>query len=373
MSFLFGGGSPAPAPAPASASGTQTAIQREAPEIESRKLALYDEAIELARQPLEVPEYQVAGPSPLEQQAFQMAGQTGAGTPAATAGIASILSGNLLAAQQPDIDAFMNPYQRYVVDEVNRQSAMKQNQMAAQAVQAGAFGGGREGVQRAEEENRRLGTIGQLQAQGFQSALGAAQTQQKFQTDAALSAGQALLGAGAQQQAMQQSDIAQLGQAGGLQRQIADRALAAQRQTQVARQYEPFQRMEFAKGIMTTLPTAASTITQTTGPGTNPFAQALGTGVTAYSAYQMMQPGQQKGTGGLTGVSDKRLKKNIKYRSKSKHGYNIYEFEYTWSPQRYTGVMAQEIEKVKPSAVSRSKYGYMMVDYSQLDVNMERV
>ena len=87
-----------------------------------------------------------------------------------------------------------------------------------------------------------------------------------------------------QQQAMQQSDIAQLGQAGGLQRQIADRALAAQRQTEVARQYEPFQRMEFAKGIMTTLPTAASTITQTTGPGVNPFAQALGTGVTANSA-----------------------------------------------------------------------------------------
>tara|TARA_R100000697_G_scaffold66429_1_gene79086 strand:- start:164 stop:1276 length:1113 start_codon:yes stop_codon:yes gene_type:complete len=368
---LFGGGSPAPAPAPQSASGTQTAIQREAPEIEARKLALYDEAIELARQPLEVPEYQVAGPSPLEQQAFQMAGQTGQGTPAATAGIASILSGNLLAAQQPDIDAFMNPYQRYVVDEVNRQSAMKQNQMAAQAVQAGAFGGGREGVQRAEEEGRRLGQIGQLQAAGFQQALGAAQTQQKFQTDAALSAGQALLGAGAQQQAMQQSDIAQLGQAGGLQRQIADRALAAQRQTEVARQYEPFQRMEFAKGIMTTLPTAASTITQTTGPGVNPFAQALGTGVTAYSAYQMMQPGQQKGTGGVT--SDKRLKKNIKYKSKSKHGYNIYEFEYTWSPQRYTGVMAQEVEKVKPSAVSRSKYGYMMVDYDQLDVNMERV
>ena len=41
---------------------------------------------------------------------------------------------------------------------------MKQNQMAAQAVQAGAFGGGREGVQRAEEEGRRLGVIGQLQA-----------------------------------------------------------------------------------------------------------------------------------------------------------------------------------------------------------------
>ena len=94
-----------------------------------------------------------------------------------------------------------------------------------------------------------------------------------------------------QQQQMQQADIAQLGQAGGLQRQIADRTLAAQRATTVARQYEPFQRMEFAKGIMTTLPTAASQITQSTGPGTNPFAQAIGAGVGAYSAYQMVGPG----------------------------------------------------------------------------------
>ena len=295
MTFLFGGGSSSPAPAPASTSGTQTNISREAPEIEGRKLALYDEAIELARQPIEVPEYQVAGPAPLEQQAFQMAGQTGAGQDTTTAGIASVLSGNLLAAQQPDIDAFMNPYQRYVIDEVNRQSAMKQNQMAAQAVQAGAFGGGREGVQRAEEESRRLGVIGQLQAGAFDQAVGAAQKQQQFQTDAALSVAGQLKGFGAQQQLMQQRDIAQLGQAGATQRGIADRGLAAARATEVARQYEPFQRMEFAKGIMTTLPTAASQITRTTGPGTNPFAQAIGAGVGAYSAYQMVGPGG-KGT-----------------------------------------------------------------------------
>ena len=71
--------------------------------------------------------------------------------------------------------------------------------------------------------------------------------------------------------------------------------------------------------------------------------------------------------------SDKRLKKNIKYKSKSKSGLNIYEFEYNWSPQKYTGVMAQEVKKVKPSAVFENIFGHMMVDYSQLDVNMERV
>jgi hypothetical protein len=72
-------------------------------------------------------------------------------------------------------------------------------------------------------------------------------------------------------------------------------------------------------------------------------------------------------------ASDIRLKKNIKYKSKSKSGLNIYEYEYNWSPQRYTGVVAQEVKKVKPSAVSENIFGHMMVDYSQLDVSMERV
>ncbi len=76
---------------------------------------------------------------------------------------------------------------------------------------------------------------------------------------------------------------------------------------------------------------------------------------------------------GQAASSDKTLKKNIKYKSKSKSGLNVYEFEYNWSPQKYIGVMAQEVKKVKPSAVSENIFGHMMVDYSQLDVNMERV
>ena len=76
---------------------------------------------------------------------------------------------------------------------------------------------------------------------------------------------------------------------------------------------------------------------------------------------------------GQAASSDKRLKKNIKYKSKSKSGLNVYEFEYNWSPQKYIGVMAQEVKKVKPSAVSENIFGHMMVDYSQLDINMEKV
>ena len=85
-----GGGGPAPAPAP-SAPEKQTTISREAPEIEARKLALYDEAIELAREPIAVPRYEVPGPSPLQQQAFANIGRTGVGQDALSTGILSTI------------------------------------------------------------------------------------------------------------------------------------------------------------------------------------------------------------------------------------------------------------------------------------------
>ena len=291
----FGGGGSAPAPAPSGGSGRQETISREAPEIEARKLALYDQAIELARQPMTIPEYQVAGPSPLERQAFTQSGQTGIGAVPVQAGIGSTVAAGQTAMQDITqqgglIDSFMNPYQRYVIDEINRQSAIKQNQQAAQAVEAGAFGGGREGIQRAEEERLRLGLIGQAQADAFKDARASAQAQQQFQTQALLNQASAFSNLGQTQQQMAQKDIAQQLSAGQLQRDIAQKGLEAQRATEVARQAEPFQRVEFAKGIMTALPTTASQITATTGPGANPLAQAAGAGIGAYAAYNLLKP-----------------------------------------------------------------------------------
>ena len=94
---------------------------------------------------------------------------------------------------------------------------------------------------------------------------------------------------GAQQQAMQQADIASLLQAGGVQRALGQQALDAQRQTELSRAYEPYQRLEFLKGIMTNMPTSQSAVTATTAPGTNPLAQAAGAGLGAYAAYNMGQ------------------------------------------------------------------------------------
>ena len=277
MSFIFGGGSSAP-----TGTGSSTVTQREAPGVEARKLSLYDEAARLAAQPVNLPAVQVAPISGIEQAAIRQAGQVGVGAPTVGAGITALQG----AQAAPNISQFFNPFQSYVTDEINRQSQMAQNQLSAQAVASGAFGGGRQGIAQAELERARLAQIGQAQAQGFQTALGAAQTQRQQQ----LAAGQALGQLGAQQQAMSLADIQAQMQAGALQRGIGQQQLEAQRQTALQRAYEPFQRIEFLKGIMTNLPTTQSTITASTAPGSNPLGQALGAGLGAYSTYNLMQP-----------------------------------------------------------------------------------
>ena len=277
MSFIFGGGSSAP-----TGTGSSTVTQREAPGVEARKLSLYDEAARLAAQPVNFPAVQVAPISGIEQAAIRQAGQVGVGAPTVGAGITALQG----AQAAPNISQFFNPFQSYVTDEINRQSQMAQNQLSAQAVASGAFGGGRQGIAQAELERARLAQIGQAQAQGFQTALGAAQTQRQQQ----LAAGQALGQLGAQQQAMSLADIQAQMQAGALQRGIGQQQLEAQRQTALQRSYEPFQRIEFLKGIMTNLPTTQSTITASTAPGSNPLGQALGAGLGAYSTYNLMQP-----------------------------------------------------------------------------------
>jgi len=263
-------------------SGTQTTIAREAPGVEARKLALYDEAANLAKTPVSIPGIQVAGISPLEQAGITQAGQTGVGAGTVNLGIGSLQSG----MANPNIGQFLNPYQQYVTNEIGRQGQIAQNQLNASAIDAGAFGGGRQGVQQAELQGRTLQAMGQAQAQGFQTALGAAQTQRQQQ----LAGGQALGQLGAQQQAMSLADINAQMQAGAVQRGIGQRGLDAIRATELQRAYEPYQRTEFLKGIMTNLPTTQSSITATTSPGSNPLAQAAGAGLSAYATYNMMQP-----------------------------------------------------------------------------------
>tara|TARA_R110000868_G_scaffold159613_1_gene388572 strand:+ start:318 stop:1163 length:846 start_codon:yes stop_codon:yes gene_type:complete len=277
MSSGGGGGGSAPA--------IQTQIVREAPGIEERKLGLMDIGLNLGSTPVNIPNYNIYGSgqgSALQQQGLNAAGTTGVGVGTQQAGIASLQQ----AAGGPNISQFFNPYQSYVTDEITRQGQMQQNQIAGQAVQAGAFGGGREGVQLAENQARTLGLVGQSQAAGFQSALGASQNAQQAQ----IQTGQALGNAGLQQQAMQQADIQSMLQAGGVQQQLGQQALDATRATELQRAYEPFQRAEFVKNMYAAGPTSQSGITAATTPTANPLAQTVGTGIAAYQAYAASQP-----------------------------------------------------------------------------------
>jgi len=127
------------------------------------------------------------------------------------------------AAQMYDpssAQAFMNPYQQQVIDEsirqINRQGDISRQNLQAQATRAGAFGGSREGVQRAEleraiSEQRNAAIVGGL-SQGYNQASG--QAQQAFQLQQAQglqgAAGlQGQFGQTQQQQALQQAQALQ--------------------------------------------------------------------------------------------------------------------------------------------------------------------
>ena len=283
MSFFGGGGRSATPPT------SQTQFVREAPGIEERKIELMDIARQVAQDPINLPDYQVAGLDALEKQGMGLAGQTGVGAQTVQQGINQI---NQAAAPvgAAQIQQYLNPYQSYVTGEIGRQSQIMQNQIAQQAIRSGAYGGGREGVQLAELGGRTLDAMGRAQAQGFNTALGAAQRQQQV----GLAAGQQLGNLGAGQQQMRQADINQLMAAGGVQRQLAQSALDAQRQSTLQQQYEPYQRAEFLANLYAAGPKTQSGLTMGTAPSTSPLAQAVGTGIGAFAAYQGVNQNQQR-------------------------------------------------------------------------------
>jgi len=283
MSFFGGGSRSAPPATPSS----QTSFVREAPGIEERKIELMDVARQVAQQPINLPDYKVAGLGALEQKGMTAAGTTGVGTPTVQQGINQV-TGAAAPIGASQISQYLNPYQSYVTDEIARQAGIMGNQLSAQAVNAGAFGGGREGVAQAELQSRALDAMGRAQQQGFNTALGAAQRQQQV----GLSAGQQLGQLGLGQQQMAQSDVNTLFAAGGVQRQLAQQALDAQRQSTLQQQYEPYQRAEFLANLYAAGPKSSSQVTMGTQPSTSPLAQAVGTGIGAFTAFQGIQPKQ---------------------------------------------------------------------------------
>jgi hypothetical protein len=131
--------------------------------------------------------------------------------------------------------AFMNPYQQQVIDEsvrqINRQGDIERQNLQAQAVRAGAFGGSREGIQRAELERglsatRNAAIINALQ-QGYGQAQQQSQTAFEQQQQRQLAQAQGLQGAAgvAGSLAGQQAGLGL--QAAGLTQNVGQAQLAA--------------------------------------------------------------------------------------------------------------------------------------------------
>ena len=262
-----GGGS-----TPANTTNVQTI--REAPEIEARRLGLMDQAAITSSQPIGLPAFQVAQLSQAERGAGALAQKTGAG-------ISSIQGAQQAASLDPSsaqFQRFLNPYNQFVLDEINRQSLQAQNQLQAKSVAEGAFGGGRQAIAAGEFERARLGKIGEAQFAGFGQALQGFQANQALQAQTGLQAGQ-LLGQA------QTQDIQNLMATGGTQRAVEQATLEAQRQTDVQAATDPYQRLSFLSDIQRGVPSSQQTVSQGFAPQTSPLGQAVGTGIAAYSVF----------------------------------------------------------------------------------------
>ena len=361
-----------------------SSIAREAPEIEARRLALMDQAAKLYRTPMGLPFVEAAGLSGTELQAIDFAKQgVGSFEPyiqAAAQGVSqgmdltqrgALAAGAVDTADQyqkaQDITAravpilgqgiggilgsaqgynpnqaasYMNPYQKNVtqnsLDEMRRQSDITRQGNAAQAVSAGAFGGTREGVQRAEfdrgvqdlmqqkimqdyannyQQAQAASMQGFEQQQGRQLAASQAlgQAGMQFsnlgqgiggltaqQAGVDISKGQALGALGGQMgnlgtqygalgQTTQQlgaADTGLLSGLGGLERQVEQTQLDAIRTNQLQESMAPYQQLGFVSDIYRGAPTTQMALTSQSAPSASPLQTAAGmtTGLLATGA-----------------------------------------------------------------------------------------
>jgi hypothetical protein len=251
---------------------------------------------------------------------------------------------------------YMNPYENQVVSsalgDVERAYQGQQRALSTQAIQAGAFGGGREGVQRGVlggEYLRQVGDVsGRLRQAGFESGA------QRFAADRA-----AQLGASQAQLAALAGASSGLAQFGSQERGIEQAGL-----TEAFRDFVEEQGFE------------QNQINQVIGALAGAPIRSYGEERTGFTSTPMQGPspfGQITGALGAIGsiyaMSDIALKDNINYIGKSPSGINMYTFTYKGDDKVYQGVMAHEV----PQASNFNTDGYLMVDYSKIDVEFKRV
>jgi hypothetical protein len=226
-----------------------------------------------------------------QQQVARQAGLGSLGFDPTTGAVTTVGAGTGIAGYEPFLQQasaysgpnayqqFMSPYQQQVIDttltefDKQRQQALAGQQ--AQAVAGGAFGGAREGVQRAEYGAQTLQDRAALQAQLLQQGFG--QAQQAAQT--AFNQQQGLASLQPQLAGQQAQQLATLGgQASGYQQSILDAQATAAREAA----FEPYTRYGLVgqqlTGLVGGFPTQVQTYQQQAQPA-SPFQQFLGAGI----------------------------------------------------------------------------------------------
>ena len=233
---------------------------------------------------------QVAGLDALQTQAQQMAstaataGGLGSFQPYLTA--AQQLTGPMSATQQQQ---YMSPYQSQVMEaslaEFDRNAAINRQQISDQAVQSGAFGGGREGVIQSEyqlgsDRNRALLQAGMLQ-EGFNQAQ--AQRGQDLQTQ---------LGLMSAVPGLQTDRISTLGQLGAMNQAQTQAGLDATREANRMSAFMPQEQMDRFAGQVTGLMGGYPAQYQTTNiPNPTPLQTAVGLGTAGAGIFRALGQG----------------------------------------------------------------------------------
>ena len=235
------------------------------------------------------------------------AGTTLAGVGSTLGGIAGLTG----APTSSQMQQYMSPYQSQVIDttlsEFDRQKAIQEKSIADQAIASGAFGGGREGVQRAEFASQSGRDRAALQAQLLQQGFGQAQQarQQDIQNrfglgQAQAGLGQAQAGLASQQLGLgqfemgrgqfqsglegqvpqlQRADISTLGQVGAAQQAQEQAELDAARQGARTAAYEPLERLGlFGQGVTGLMGGYPAQYNFQSTPPASPLQTALGVG-----------------------------------------------------------------------------------------------
>lgn len=250
--------------------------------------------------------------------------------------------------------------------QLGRDRGSMEQQLANQGVQAGSEA----------YTNAMSDMSGREQDARTSAILSAGQEQSRL---ADLARQQASFGNTSQQQ-MYQNQLGALGANNSLSQQAMQNQMGLRNQglqEQFAMRNQPLNEiMALMGGGQTTAPNFANT----PAPGVAPT-NVLGAENMAYqgalNVYNAQMGGNNSMMGGLMGLggqlgsaaigawSDRRLKRDVVEIAMLPNGLPVYSFRYLWSEEPQIGLMADEVERVAPDAVSEL-YGYKVVDYDAL-------